>query len=204
MLPDAHSTQNDDGGADAIVVLHDATWADYQRVKEIRGDRRFPRLAYLQGALELMSPSKDHELLKTWVGRLVEVWCTEAGVEFSGYGSWTLESEQLERGVEPDECYVFGSRPDAKRPDLAIEVVWTSAGIDKREIYRKLGVRELWIYRKGGIAIHVLRGEAFEEAQDSEVLPGIDLAELVQFLDRPTTSQAIRDYRAALQARRRQ
>jgi hypothetical protein len=29
-------------------------------------------------------------------------------------------------------------------------------------------------------------------------LPGIDLDELASFLDRPTASQAIRDYRAAL------
>jgi hypothetical protein len=33
------------------------------------------------------------------------------------------------------------------------------------------------------------------------VLPGIDLDELCRLLDRPTASQAIRDYRSALQAR---
>jgi hypothetical protein len=32
----------------------------------------------------------------------------------------------------------------------------------------------------------------------SEALAGIDLVEVVSFLDRPTASQAIRDYRAAL------
>jgi hypothetical protein len=36
---------------------------------------------------------------------------------------------------------------------------------------------------------------------DSELLPGIDLAELASHLDRPTASQAMRDYRAAIQAR---
>jgi hypothetical protein len=34
------------------------------------------------------------------------------------------------------------------------------------------------------------------------VLPGIDLAELASYLDRQTASQAVREYRAALVARR--
>jgi hypothetical protein len=48
-----------------------------------------------------------------------------------------------------------------------------------------------------------LRGERYEEAAGSEVLPGIDLAELATFIDRPAASQAIREYRAALQGRPR-
>jgi hypothetical protein len=34
----------------------------------------------------------------------------------------------------------------------------------------------------------------------SEALPGIDLEQLASFLDRPTASAAIREYRAALRA----
>jgi hypothetical protein len=34
----------------------------------------------------------------------------------------------------------------------------------------------------------------------SAVLPGIDLAQLASFLDRPSASQAMREYRAALSA----
>lgn len=186
------------------MLLRGATWADYQRLLELRGERRAPRLAYLEGVLELMSPSQEHEQLKSWIGRLVEVWCLEQGVEFASYGSWTLESKETERGVEPDECYVFGNVSDRQRPDLAIEVIWTSGGLDKRDIYRKLGVRELWTWRRGRFTLWALRGDSYQEVPRSEVLPGIDLDELTQFLDRPTTSQAIRDYRAALQGRRGQ
>jgi hypothetical protein len=38
---------------------------------------------------------------------------------------------------------------------------------------------------------------------ESEVLPGIGLAELAAHLERTTTSQAIRDYRSTLLARPR-
>jgi len=187
---------------DDVILMRGATWADYQRLLELRGDRSVPRISFLEGTLEIMSPSRSHEALKSLIGRLVEAWCLENGVEFNPYGSWTLEKKEAERGAEPDECYVFGEVSDPERPDLAIEVVWTRRGLDKLEIYRRLGVREVWYWRRGHLAVHVLRGEAYEEVPRSEVLPGIDLAELLSFLDRPTASRAIREYRALLQARR--
>ena len=187
---------------DKIVVLRGATWADYQRLLEVRGEVSSPRLAFLEGVLEIMMPARQHEGLKFNVGRLVETWCTENELEFSGYGSWTLECKEDARGIEPDECYVFGNVSEPERPDLAIEVVWTSGGINKLDIYQKLGVREVWFWRRGQLTAHALRGEAFAEVSESEVLPGIDLTELAGYLDRPTASQAIREYRAALQARK--
>ena len=104
-----------------------------------------------------------------------------------------------DRGVEADECYVFGPDPRRKRrPDVAIEVVWTWGGIDKLNVYRKLGVREVWYWVDGRIQVHVLRGTRYAPVAESEALPGIDLVLLVSFLDRPTASRAIRDYRGAL------
>lgn len=183
---------------DRIVLLEGATWGDFQRLLEIRGDRSTPRMAYLEGVLELMSPSQSHESLKSWIGCLIEAWCLEKEIEFSPYGSWTLESKEAKRAVEPDECYVFGDDPLGRRPDLAIEVIWTSGGLDKLEIYRMLGVREVWIWRRGRITVHALRGDSYVEVPASEVLPGIDLDQLTSCLDRPTASQAIRAYRELL------
>jgi Uma2 family endonuclease len=85
-----------------------------------------------------------------------------------------------------------------RRPDIAIEVIWTSGGIDKLEVYRKLRVHEIWFWEEGRIHVHVLRGTHYETAPASEALAGIDLVQLVSFLDRPTASRAIRDYVAAL------
>ncbi len=185
---------------DKIIVLHGMSWADFQRHLEARGDRPFPRLAYLDGSLQLMSPSPDHEELKSLIGCLIEVYCLERGIEFLTRGSWTVENKGQARGLEPDECYLFSSDRSAPRPDLAIEVVWTSGGLDKLDIYRGLGVREVWFWRRGAITIHRLRGTTYEEAPASVVLPGIDVAALASFLDRDTTSAAMRDYRAYLNA----
>jgi Uma2 family endonuclease len=192
------TTRDDRPREDHFVRLRNATWADYQRLLEIRGDRSAPRITYHEGVLEIMSPSRDHESIKSTIGCLVEVWCLERGIEFSTYGSWTIESETSASGAEPDECYVFGHVPQPERPDLAIEVVWTSGGIDKLKIYRKLGVREVWYWRRGRIEVSLLGDDGYEHAPGSAALPGIDLEQLAGFLDRPTTSRAIGDYRAAL------
>jgi Uma2 family endonuclease len=185
---------------DHIVVLRGASWADYQRVMELRGDKSAPRIAFLEGDLEIMSPSSSHENIKSLIGRLVEVYCLEHDLEFRALGAWTLEDKTVARGVEPDECYVLSTDPDAQRPDLAIEVVWTSGGIAKLDIYRKLGVREVWFWRDGVLSVHLLHGESYVTTTTSAALPGLDLALLASFLDRPTTSAAIKAYRAALTA----
>jgi Uma2 family endonuclease len=191
--------RGDEPREDHYVHLYGVTWADYLRLLEIRGDRSAPRITYLEGTLEIVSLSRTHEEIKSYIGCLVEAWCLERGTEFTPYGSWTLKNKREKRGVEADECYVFGPEPKRKRrPELAIEVIWTSGGIDKLNVYRKLGVREVWYWEDGRIRIHVLRGAQYEAAAASEALPGLDLEQLVGFLDRPTASQAIRDYRAAL------
>jgi len=66
-------------------------------------------------------------------------------VELEGYGSWTVRSEAADRGVEADECYLVGIREaEPQRPDIAIEVIRTSGGIDKLEVYRGPEVPEVW------------------------------------------------------------
>lgn len=194
--------RGDEPREDHYVHLYGVTWADYLRLLEIRGDRSAPRITYLEGTLEIMSPSRTHEEIKSYIGCLVEAWCLERGIEFTPYGSWTLKNKREKRGAEADECYVFGPEPKRKRrPDLAIEVIWTSGGIDKLNVYRKLGAREVWYWEDGRIGVHVLRGAQYEAAPASEMLPGIDLEQLASFLDRPTASQAIRDYLSALRSK---
>lgn len=183
---------------DHFVQLHGATWADYERLLEIRGDKSAPRITYYDGTLEIMSPSLDHESIKSTIGCLVEVWCLEHDIEFRTAGSWTLKSKRWKRGAEPDECYVFGAASKPKRPELAIEVEWTLGGIDKLDVCRKLRVPEVWYWRRGRIETYRLHGQRYELAPASEALPGIDVEQLASYLDLPTTSRAIRDYRAAL------
>jgi Uma2 family endonuclease len=171
-------THDDTPQEDHFVRLYGATWEDYERLLAIRGDRSVPRLTYLKGTLELMSPSKNHEGIKSLIARLLESWCLDRGIEIMPYGAWTLNDQGKESGAEPDECCVFGTEP-ADRPHLAIEVEWTRGGIKKLEVYRRLGVGEVWYWRKGTIFVHVLDGDLYRESRTSRLLPDLDLPLLV-------------------------
>jgi Uma2 family endonuclease len=200
MATNAQYRQRDDRPVeDHIVHFHGLSWDDYERLLIMRGDHSAPRISYLEGEVEIMSPSQTHEGIKSAIGRLVETYCLERDIPFSTYGSWTLKSQDRSRAAEPDECWVFGNGP-AERPHLAVEVVWTSGRIDKLDIYRKLGVAEVWYWRQGQIQPYCLRGERYVPVTASEVLPGLDLNQLTDFLDWPSTSEAIRGYRQALRS----
>jgi Uma2 family endonuclease len=186
------------GDTDQRIFLHGRTWSEFEILLAVRGDRAGVRMFYLDGEIELMSPSGSHEGIKKTIARLVEAYADERGLEFNGFGSWTLKNAPKERGAEPDECYVIGATTKPK-PDLVIEVIWTSGGLDKLALYAGLGVRELWVWKRPGkIEVHALRGEVYEEIARSELLPEIDLDALAGFIAMPSQSQAVRAYRASL------
>jgi Uma2 family endonuclease len=183
---------------DQRVIMHDVSWEQFETILAIRGDRAGVRMAYLEGELELMSPSRGHEKLKKLMARLLEAWAEERGIELEGFGSETLQNASRERGAEPDECYCVGE--EKERPDLAIEVVWTSGGLDKLEIYRELGVREVWMWRRGALGLYALRGNRYEPIEQSLVLPDFDIALFVSLLGESSQTRAVRAFRAALRS----
>jgi Uma2 family endonuclease len=189
--------------ADHRVILHQVPWSHFEAQLALRGDRSSPRISYLEGTMELMSPSRDHERIKSYIGRLIEAYALEVGIDFSPYGGWTLKQRIRKAGAEPDECYIVGADPSQQVPDLAIEVIWTSGGLDKLEIYRRLGVAEVVIWKAGRVDVYALRGHAYRPVRRSRFFPGLDFAVLASFLDLPTASQAVRAFRETLHKRKR-
>jgi Uma2 family endonuclease len=185
---------------DHFVYLRNVSWSEYEAVLAMRGDSSVPRITYLEGVLELMSPSRYHEIDKTRFARLLEIWADEKGIRLEGIGSWTLKNSKEERGAEPDECYMIDRTPvsDDDRPDIAIEVVWTSGGINKLEVYRKLGVREVWFYERGTLRFFTLTGSSYVQMARSELLPEAEPELFVRCMAEPSQSDAIRALREAL------
>jgi Uma2 family endonuclease len=188
------------GAEDQRVILSGMAWKDYEVVLAVRGDSAGVRLYYLDGRIELMSPSDGHEGLKKMLARLLEAWADHFEIELNGYGSWTLKNVPEEVAAEPDECYVLDA-PHKDLPDLVIEVPWTRGGLKKLEIYRGLGVREVWLIdRSHRIEVHALREDRYERVARSELLPDLDLAWLAGFFSAPSQSRAVRALRGALAA----
>jgi Uma2 family endonuclease len=187
---------------DQRVRMHGMSWQAYEALLAWRGESSAVRMTFLEGELELMTPSIDHEGLKTRLARIVEAWAEEAGVPLEGAGSWTIKDESVERGAEPDECYIVGSLRGARVPDFAVEVVWTHGGIDKLEVYRKLGVREVWIWEGRELAFQVLRGERYVRAPRSDVLAAFDPELAVRCMAAESQTAAVKALREAMRAAR--
>jgi Uma2 family endonuclease len=181
---------------DQRVILQDIDWWQFETFLAIRGDRAGVRVTYLEGQLEIMSPSRTHEMLKTLIARLLEIYAVEKGFVFEGYGSLTMRNPAELRGIEPDECYAVGAPKDS--PDLAIEVMWTHGGLDKLDVYRGLGVREVWIWKKEKLKAYELRGDAYVEISRSVVIPGLTPSFIEGFLDCETQTEAMMMLRRAV------
>ena len=116
-------------------------WKQYEGLLAKLGDRARYRVTYLEGILEIMSPSRAHELQKKNISRLLEAYFEETRTRFWGLGSTTFRRQEQQGGTEPDACYCLGE--EKTFPDLAIEIVLTSGGLDKLEVYKRLGVQEV-------------------------------------------------------------
>jgi Uma2 family endonuclease len=187
---------------DQIVVLRNIPWVQYDGLCKAREDSSGARMAYLDGTLEIISPARKHEYEKTLIARLIETYGEESGLSLNGFGSETFRQKAKDAGVEPDECYCVG--PAKQFPDIAIEVIHKSSNIDKLEIYRRLGVTEVWFWRKGQFAIYRLVSQKYESSECSEVLSGLDLGELAKIVvatDESHQTEAVRAYRRTLRRR---
>lgn len=191
---------------DRRVFLHEVSWEAYEMLLQMRGDNPRPRISYLEGRVELMSPSRNHDVDKTRLARLVEAWSEEAGIDLDGEGSWTVKKKSVKRGAEADECYVVLSRhrtPPAA-PDIVIEVVRTSGGIDKLDIWRLLRAREVWLWEDDALSFHVLRGTHYVSATRSSLLPTFDAALVARLMTtKATQPEAVRALRKAMRAKKR-
>jgi Uma2 family endonuclease len=179
-------------------------WRGFEQFLKLRGDASGTRITYLGGRLEIMSPSDSHESIKTRIARLLEIWALDAEVELDGYGSWTVKSRELNVGAEADECYLVGSREAGKKPDLAIEVNWSTGGLDKLEVWRLLGVPEVWVWEDGRLRVFRLNvAGAYSPSKRSKLLPALDLELLARFVGERNQLAAIKRFRAAVRAKRR-
>ncbi|HEY4175695.1 MAG TPA: Uma2 family endonuclease [Kofleriaceae bacterium] len=173
--------------SDDVRLERDVSWEAFASFLVARGEKP-PRVAYLEGTLETMSPSPTHELWCKNIATMVEAYLDHIGIQYRGLRAWLLRSAPGLAGVEPDECYVFGYTPKP-RPDLAIEVVWSSGSLDKLEIYRRLGVPEVWYCRRDAIEAYVLVDDRYERRTNSECLPGFDFGYAIRLSDNEHLSE---------------
>jgi Uma2 family endonuclease len=184
------------------VVLEGVSWQQYETLLATLGDD-FPnlRLSYLEGMLEIMTTSPEHEELKTIIAMLMEAYFQETRTRFHGIGSATFRKAAKQRGLEPDECYCLGQKKEI--PDIAIEVVLSSGTVDKLEIYRGLGVQEVWFWEKNQFSIYHLRETHYELVLGSELLPELNISLLASYVQPADQFDAVMAFRDVLRQQNR-
>lgn len=131
------------------MLIHGVSWKDYVILREAL-DTPGLRMTYCEEVLELMSPSRAHELWKKTIARLIELYAFLRGLPLLGYGSTTFRREVKERGAEPDECWCVGVQlRDGEFPQIVLEVIVTNPLLDKLDVYDGFEVPEVWQWREG-------------------------------------------------------
>lgn len=209
LLNDFFQLQLENSDSEERFITSGVTWKAYESLIASLGNSSSYRVAYLLGTLEIMSPSRSHELDKKNIGRLLEAYLEENRIRFWGLGSTTFRSEDKQVGKEPDECYCLVT--DKEIPDLAIEVVYTSGGVDTLEIYQRLGVKEVWFWRMETLParelvphsrwqnqefkVYCLKNNSYQQQQKSHLLPNLDLVLLAQYVTINDPLEAVTKWR---------
>lgn len=182
---------------DQHYLITNVSWQAYEALLADLGDD-FPglRVHYLEGTLQITMPGRKHEVSKDNIAGLLRAYFEETRTRFYGLGSTTFRVEAQKRGAEPDVSFCVGT--DKEFPDIAIEVVQTSGGVNKLEIYQGLNVPEVWFWQKGKFAIYDLHNDDYELRDRSQFLPNLDLDLLATLIQSPEPLDAILEFRTAI------
>ncbi|HYR57710.1 MAG TPA: Uma2 family endonuclease, partial [Chthoniobacteraceae bacterium] len=129
------------------VILCGLGWQRHLALDAALGDDRpGPRFYYLDGDLEIMTTSNDHERIKKWIAGFMDMFFDETQTENIPRGQATMRDALKEAGAEPDESWCLREAKDF--PDIVLEIALTRGGLNKLEIYRRFAVPEVWFWRR--------------------------------------------------------
>jgi Uma2 family endonuclease len=185
------------------VVYFGISWARYLAIdKKLGDDRAVPQLYFLDGELEIMTTSNEHERVKRYIGGFLEDYFLETGIQIVPRGQATMRLPLKEAGAEPDESWCIGEEKEF--PDLILEIALTSGGSNKLEIYRRFKVPEVWFYRRNEIEIFALgKSGRYSKVLNSKLLRGLDISLIERCIRIQSWQQARLAFRAGLAKSRR-
>src|SRR5437773_7564869 len=85
-------------------LLQGISWQRYREISDALTGRHL-HLAFDRGDLEFMVISRIHGSFSRLLARMISVLTEELNLPFSACGDMTCDREDLERALEPDECF---------------------------------------------------------------------------------------------------
>ena len=182
------------------LVLRGVSFATYRALRselDRAGDR--VRLTFDRGALEFMTQSYEHEQGSLHLCLLIVAIATELDILIEGGGTTTFAREDLDRGIEPDQCFYIANEARVRGrkvldlavdppPDLVIEVDVSRSSLPKESIYAALGVPEFWRLDDGVLRIVELDPQGhYQQVEMSRSFPFLRREEAEDWLRRRQT-----------------
>jgi len=190
-------------------ITNSVSWQQYEALLAKLGDSPGYRVTYLDGVLDIGSPSLRHEGVKSRIGDLLLIYFLATDTVYYPKGSTTFWRQERQGGTEADESYCIGT--DKALPDLAIEVLITSGDLSRLAVNSRLQVLEVWFWHNERFALYHLREEpstafiqtySYEEIAHSELLPDLDVEILAAYVRHPDPLTAAKEFRQHLQDKR--
>jgi Uma2 family endonuclease len=179
---------------DEPLLFPGLTWQQFKDLEPLL-DIPEVRLSFLDGVLEIRRmPGKTHKVLKRRLSSLLDVYFDLVEIDYTPTGSMMLEDELANVRREVDLSYEIGF--NRIRPDIAIEVVVSSGGIDKLQAYHQLKIPEVWFYQSQELSLYSMKADetGYVEIQRSQVLPGLNVELLKDCINIENHHQAVKAF----------
>ena len=170
------------------VLIPHTSWATYESMLADKGNNSMPRLAYLNGILEIRMPGAEHEQLHRIAALLVEFLLVAWEIDARDLGGMTHRKSDGSKGFEPDTCFYRVGQDDADEvPMLAIETDITSPSLQKLPLYAAWQYREVWRFAlttQGDVllTLYVLTDAGYIAQEQSETLAPLTRIEIAAFV----------------------
>ncbi len=166
------------------------SWEQFTKISQAFDGIGGLRLIYCEGVLEIVPISKTHEFICSLLGLLLGLYFMHKRIRFFPSGAYT-QTVEGQTEFQADLSYSFDADKDV--PDLCIEVVISSGGVDKLRKYQLRGVPEVWFWQDNQITVYCLVDGNYQHWQSSRCLPDLDLGFLCECLaqDSPLTASLL-------------
>ena len=106
---------------DKLFICSHTSWDEYEAILQQKANSSAYRISFLNGVLKIMSPSRNHEIIKDFIYLLIVAYCDATELDYYPLGSTTLKQKDKSVGKEPDTSFCFNNLKQI--PDLAVEAV---------------------------------------------------------------------------------
>lgn len=175
--------------------LDGVTWEEYDRFDRTRDELRpNVRITYDRGGLEIMTTSYAHDHTSERLNDIIKLVGVELDIPFEPAGRTTFRREDVERGLEPDQCFYIQSVAAVAGvreidltvhppPDLAVEVEHTRSSLPKQPIYAALRVPEVWRFDGTAVTFLALQpGGEYQPQPTSRAFPPVTSADVTRLV----------------------